>query len=416
MAVPFASLFERRDSLENPSTNLYQALTGYLDGAPTSAGISLSDEQAAQVPDVFACIQVLAQDLAKTPLKLRQQRDDGRHEDATNHRLWEILHDLPNPEMTAYQFRFEMQRNLLTHSKAYAEIVRRPSGEVASLWVLHSPYMTITRDGLNRKVYSYEPPNMPPQRWVFDADRPPILDLSHRSPIAHCRDLIALAAALERFASKFFANGARVSGILEAPVGFSENAKKNLRESFAALYQSVANAHKVPLLEAGVTFKPVSAPNDEAQFIETRKYVRTQIAGEFRVPPHKIGDLERATFSNIEHQGIDYVTGALDPFFVSWEQAIKRDLLTTRQFPRYEAVFDRESLIRADIASRYAAFNIARQGGWFSANDILRKLDENPIGATDGGDLYLVNGSMTPVTKAGERSPQQPAAPAGEGA
>lgn len=403
------NLFERRASwsysgLENPSVALYRALTNLWE--PSSAsGLTLSDEEAASVPDVFACHQVLAQDVAKTPIKLRRLRDDGRHEDADTHGLWEILRDLPNPETTAYWFRFEMQMHLLRHSKAYAQIVRNSRGEIASLWVLDPRWMTVDRDGLNRKRYTYRVPGGHTQTWIFDPDRPPIFELAYESPMRRCRELIALSAALEKFAAKFFANGARVSGVLEVPPGFSDTARKNLGESFAALYQSVVNSHKVPMLEHGVTFKPVTSPNNEAQFIETRKYVRTLIAGVHRVPPHKIGDLERATFSNIEHQSIDYVTGGLDPFYVCWEQAVRRDLLTIRQYPRYEAVFDREALIRSDMKSLHDALAVGRNNGIYSANDILRKLGENPIPAEQGGDRYLVNGNMIPMDKAGEKAP-----------
>ena len=146
-------------------------------------------------------------------------------------------------------------------------------------------------------------------------------------------------------------------------------------------------------MEGGTKFNPITIPNNEAQYIEARAHVRTQIAGVFRVPPHKIGDLSRATFSNIEHQSIDYVTGTLDPFLVSWEQALRRDVLTNRQYPRYEVKFDRAALIKSDLKSQFDAFAVARQNGWMSSNDILRKLDENLIPGK-AGNAYLVNGNM----------------------
>lgn len=405
-----ANLFERRDSLENPSVELYRALTQMDE--PSSSGISLNDEQAANVPDAFACIQVISQDIARCPLRLRRQQEKGRHEDASDHPLWEILHDLANPETTAYQFKEDMQRNLLTYEKAYAEIVRNARGEIVSLWALDPRNMTVSRDALNRKVYTYRVGLGQPIRWVFDPSRPPILELSHRSPLKKCRDLIALAYAMELYGAKFFANGARVSGVLEVPkeVNLQPEARINMRESFTKFFGGVKNAHKVALLEGGTTFKPISAQNDEAQFNQTRKLVRAQIAGIFRVPPHKIGDLERATFSNIEEQGIDYVNG-LRPFLRQWAQAIRRDLLTTRQYPRYEVVFDTDELTQASTREKYESVAILRQNGLASANDILRELDKNPISAEDGGDAYLINGNMMPVAQAAAPRPA-PAVPA----
>ena len=396
MHTPFATLFERR-SVENPSTSFDEVFRDVL----TSAGTRLSDEDAARVPDVFACIQVLAQDVGRCPLKFRRVDSDGGHADAVDHPMWEILADLPNPEMTAYQFRAELQRSLLTHRRAYAEIVRNGRGDIVALWPLQARYMTVTRDALTRKVYTYTVPSKAAQTWTFHPSVPPLFELTHVSPIDQCRDLIGLAAALDTFGASFFANGARPSGTLEVPAGVTlpTETRDRMREAFTKLYSGASNAGRVVLTEGGAKFSAITIANNEAQYNETRKFIRTLIAGVFRMPPHKIGDLERATFSNIEQQSIDYVTGTLDPFLVAWEQAIRRDLLTTRQFPGYVAVFDRAALIRADVKSQFDAFAVARQNGWMSANDILRELGRNAIPGEDGS-AYLVNGNMIPAAQA----------------
>jgi HK97 family phage portal protein len=406
MRTPFASLGERRASLENPSTPLSNALLTEWDRL-TTAGVALTADAAARVPDVFACIQVLAQDVGRCPLKLRRVNADGSHEDATEHPMWEVLAELTNAEMTAFQFREEMQRSVLTYKKAYAEIVRNQRGEISALWPLDSRYMTVDRDGLNRKRWTYRAPNRPDQVWTFHPSTPPIFELSHASPIEQCRDLIGLAYALDQFGAKFFANGARPSGTLDVPPGMplSDEQRKDMKAAFQAMHGGSENVGKVAVLYNGVKFNPITIANNEAQYNETRKFIRTLIAGVFRMPPHKIGDLERATFSNIEQQSIDYVTGTLDPFLVGWEQAIRRDWLTYRQFPNYTVVFDRQALIKADVQSLFNAYAVARQNGWMSANDILKELGRNPING-DAGTAYLVNGNMTPADQAG----QQPAA------
>jgi HK97 family phage portal protein len=416
MRTPFASLGERRSSIENPSVPLATALLTEWDRL-TTAGVSLSPEMAARVPDVFACIQVLSQDVARCPLKLRRINDDGSHEDATDHPMWEVLAELTNAEMTAYQFREEMQRNALTYRRAYAEIVRNGRGEITALWPLDSRYMTVDRDDLNRKRWTYRPPNRTAQVWTFHPSTPPIFELSHPTPIDQCRDLIGLAYALDQFGAKFFANGARPSGTLEVPMGvpLDDEKRKDMRESFQKMHGGSENAGKVAVLYNGVKFNPITIANNEAQYNETRKFIRTLIAGVFRMPPHKIGDLERATFSNIEQQSIDYVTGTLDPILVGWEQAIRRDWLTYRQYPNYTVVFDRQALIKADIMSLFNAFAVARQNGWMNANDILKELGRNPIPG-DAGSAYLVNGNMTPAAVAADPEPPAPDVPADPGA
>jgi len=361
-----------------------------------SSGLSVTPDSAVMVPEVYSCINVLAQDVGRCPLKLRARTDQGWI-DAETHQLWEVLHDLPNPEMTAAEFRADMMRQLLKHERAYAEIVRRPNGTIQAMWPLESSRMTVSRDGMNRKVYTYKVGDGQPITWIFNADRPPLLDLRHPSPIHQCRDAIGLAMAIDMYGGKFFANGARLSGLLMAKGGLKPAQKQSLREAFAEMYGGVKNAHRVGVLEGDMEFKQLTSPNDEAQYHESRKMVRSLIAGAFRVPSHKINDLERATFSNIEAQDRDYVNSGLDPYLVLWEQAIRRDVLTTRQYPRYQATFDREALIQADSASRAAGFSQGRQNGWYSPNDIRQKLGENPIPATEGGNRYHMNSTLVPL-------------------
>lgn len=362
-----------------------------------SSGMTVTPESAMTVPDVYSAVSVLAQDVGRAPLKLRVRDSGGEWQDAYEHPLWEILHDLPNPEMTASEFRSTMMRSLLSHEVAYAEIVRSTSGQVVALWPLDSARMTVSRDELNVKRYHYKTDTRT-LGWTFNPDRPPILELRHPSPIHRCRDLIGLAMALDTYASKYFANGSRLSGILSAPGSLKPEQRQGIKDAFSSMHKGVNNAHKVGVFEGGLEFKPLTIPNNEAQFNETRKQIRTMIAGAFRVPPHKIGDLERATFSNIEAQDRDYVNASLSPFLVLWEQSIRRDLLTTRQYPRYQAIFDREALIESDSQSRAAALSVGRQNGWWSVNDVRRKLHENPVPANEGGNEYHMNGNMIPLT------------------
>lgn len=379
------------------------------DGWSTAAasGLEVTPETAMAVPDVYAAVTVLAQDVGRCPLKLRSRTVDGEWEDATGHPLWELLHDLPNPEMTASEFRASMMRSLLTHEVAYAEIVRTPDGRVRALWPLDSSRMTVTRDDFNVKRYSYRTDERVIE-WAFNPDRPPLLELRHPSPIHRCRDLIGLAMALDLYASKFFANGARLSGLISAPGALKPEQRNALREMFNAMHSGVQNAHKIGVIEGGAEFKPLTVPNNEAQFNETRQHIRTMVAGAFRVPPHKIGDLMRATFSNIEAQDRDYVNSSLNPFLVLWEQSVRRDLLTTRQYPNYQAIFDREALIEADSQSRAAALAMGRQNGWWSVNDVRRKLHENPVPAAEGGNQYHMNGNMIPLTGPTTSAPAVP--------
>ena len=148
-------------------------------------------------------------------------------------------------------------------------------------------------------------------------------------------------------------------------------------------------------------YTQISISPEQAQFLETRKFQINEIARIFRVPPHMVGDLEKSSFSNIEQQSLEFVKYTLDPWVIRWEQSIMRSLLSPEEKKTYYAKFNLDGLLRGDYQSRMNGYSIARQNGWMSANDIreLENLDRIP--AEQGGDLYLINGSMLPLGSAG---------------
>ena len=158
-----------------------------------------------------------------------------------------------------------------------------------------------------------------------------------------------------------------------------------------------------------MSFTPLSMPNNEAQFLETRKFQVTEICRIFRVPPHMIGDLERATFSNIESQNISFAVHTIRPWLVRIEQAVNRALISENEKGRFYVQFNIDGLMRGDYKSRMEGYAIARQNGWMSANDIRALENLNPIAAEEGGDAYLVNGNMIPISQAGLGTPAGPA-------
>lgn len=213
------------------------------------------------------------------------------------------------------------------------------------------------------------------------------------------KNAIGLAIATEEYGSKFFANGAAPSGVLEHPGTIKD--PQRVRESWMSQFGGPANSNKIAVLEEGLKYTPISISPEQAQFLETRKFQINEIARIFRVPPHMVGDLEKSSFSNIEQQSLEFVKYTLDPWVVRWEQSIQRTLLTPEEKKTYFVKFNVEGLLRGDYQSRMSGYATARQNGWMSANDIreLENLDRIP--AEDGGDLYLVNGNMLPLNKAG---------------
>jgi HK97 family phage portal protein len=360
---------------------------------PTASSIIVTPENSLSVPAVFACCQVLAQDLARTPIKLRQQIATDTFEDAVDHPLFEILHALPNPEMTAYQVKAALMWSLLTYGQAFAEIVR-VDGRITALWPLDARAMRVDRTPARVKRWTYTPLGQT-YSWLFDASAPPILELVQETPLNRCRELVGTALALQEYTGHFFANGARPTGILQAPHHISQAQAQDLKERWLAIMSRSGSRHRgVGILEGGIEFKPIAADNDSSQLNETWSAINQMIAGTFRVPTWKIGDLTKTSYANMEAGELAYVTSTLDPFFQLWEDALRRDLLTSRQFGQFSIQFDRSALLRSDTKSLHESLAVGRNTGIYSVNDCRKKLGENPI---PGGDDYLVNSALQPI-------------------
>ncbi len=295
---------------------------------------------------------------------------------------------------------------LLLWGNAYAQIVRGKGGQVLELWPLSPAGMEIIRDEKTKqlvyrhtegvKTTEYKP------EQIFHIPGLGFDGVKGLSPIAMAREAIGLALATEEFGARFFGNGARPGGILEHP-GVVKDPEK-LRKSWEEVYKGLQNSHKIAVLEEGMKYHEIGIPPEDAQFLETRKFQLNEICRLFRVPPHLVGDLERATFSNIEHQSIDFVVHTIRPWLVRWEQAIIKDLLLPEERKLYFPKFNVDGLLRGDFKTRMEGYAIGRQNGWYSANDIRELEDMNPIPEEAGGDLYLVNGNMLPVSLVGSKT------------
>lgn len=300
--------------------------------------------------------------------------------------------------------------HLLLWGNAYAQIIRNGKGEVVALYPLMPNKMQVDRDENGELCYIYtrssdEAKTMEgvtvylTPRDVLHIPGLGFDGLVGYSPIAMAKNAIGLAIATEEYGAKFFANGAAPSGVLEHPGTIKDPSR--LRENWNSTFGGSANSGKVAVLEEGMKYTPISISPEQAQFLETRKFQIDEIARIFRVPPHMVGDLEKSSFSNIEQQSLEFVKYTLDPWVIRWEQSLSRALLNEDEKRKYFFKFNLEGLLRGDYESRMSGYAVARQNGWMSANDIRELENMDKISAEDGGDLYLINGNMLPLNKAG---------------
>lgn len=402
----FSGLFRTRDAPVNRTSG---STYSFFMGGSTS-GKHVNERTSMQMTAVYSCVRILSEAIASLPLNTFVYTDSGGKEKAISHPLYHLLHDEPNPEMSSFIFRETLMTHLLLWGNAYAQVIRNGKGEVIALYPLMPDRMTVDRDKNGHLYYKYtksseDAPTMDNGSVILspsDVLHIPGLGfdgLVGYSPIAMAKNAIGLAIAAEEYGSKFYANGAAPSGVLEHPGTLKDPGR--VRESWQSTFGGSANANKVAVLEEGMKYTPISISPNEAQFLETRKFQINEIARIFRVPPHMVGDLEKSSFSNIEQQSLEFVKYTLDPWVIRWEQALYRTLLSEEEKKTVFFKFNVEGLLRGDYASRMNGYATARQNGWMSANDIRELEDLDRIPAELGGDLYFVNGNMLPLTMAG---------------
>ena len=397
--------FKARDK---PNNMVSAAPTFYF--GSSGAGKTVTARSAIQVSTVYACVRVIAETVASLPLHIFENTDSGSTK-ALGHPLYRLLHDEPNAEMTSFVMREVMLSHLLLWGNSYSQIIRNGRNHIVGLYPLLPDRIEVDRNNACALTYAYTTSEgrtvrLEPEEVLhipglgFDG-------VMGYSPIALEKNAIGLGIAAEEYGSKFFSNGATPSGVLTHP-----NTVKNpkaLRESWNAAYGGSANANRVAILEEGLHFERISMPNNEAQFLETRKFQVSEICRIFRVPPHLVGDLEHATFSNIEHQSISFGVHTIRPWLVRIEQSMNRALFSDKEKGRFFVRFNMDGLLRGAYKERMEGYAIARQNGWMSANDIRELENMNPLSDADGGNAYLVNGNMIPIktaqTKSGRDAP-----------
>lgn len=395
--------------MEKRSINKWDEYLDYLiSGGQAKAGVLVTEKTAMNATAVFACVRILAETLASLPFPVYTRLKGGGKRRAPEHPLYNILHDAPNPYMTSFALRETLMGHLVTWGNAYANIKRDGRGQVVELWPLRPDRMKEVKWNNGKLKYYYQIDD----GTVSEINASAILHIAGLgfdgvmgySPIRMAADAVGLALATEEYGARFFGNGARPGGILKHPGRLKDDARTNLEKSWKATHQGLNNQHRIAILEEGMEYMTIGLPPEDSQFLQTRKFQLQEIARIYRVPPHMLADLERATFSNIEHSAIEFVVHTVRPWLVRWEQAIKQKLFLPDEREKYFAEFLVDGLLRGDTQSRFDAYQKGFQVGGFSVNEILELENRNPIG--EEGDKRFVPMNMIPLDMVGEFKPK----------
>jgi HK97 family phage portal protein len=385
-----------------------------LDQFKAATGRNVTNHSAMKVSAFYACVRIIAEDCAKLPLFMFERTAEGR-EKAENHSLFRILHRAPNPEMTSFELRETVGAHLVGTGNGYLFIERDRANRVLSLWPLR-PDRVRFEDGENtngRRFYEYTLGNGQTRILLMDqVCHLRGLGFDGRrgySPVIQGRQTIALAEAAEVYAGTFFANDATPRVVLKTSQSFKgkEDVGKNIRESWESRLRGLERSHLLGILEEGMDIEKIGINPEDAQLLGSREFSTEDVGRWFRMPPHKLGALRRATFSNIEHQGLEYLTDTLLPWLTRWEQRLAASLLTREEQNRYFIEHIAEGILRGDFKAQMEGFRIGREIGLYSVNDLLSLKNMNQIGPE--GDLrHIPLNWITLTATPAEEPPPEP--------
>lgn len=382
-----------RSSPENPATPLSELdpedFGVYPSGVTTKSAMGLSA--------VYSCIAVLGQSLGQLPLHVMRRDSNGNTKPAKDHAAYHLLHDEPNQFQTSYDWRETGMVHLGGWGNAYSEIVRhRRSGELQSLEFVNPWQSNLVKTRRSRWVYAVTDEDG--FRSVNPDDMIHVKAISAdgkvgKSPISQCRESFELGLQSQNYGNQFFRGGGRPTGIASVKQGIGKDSWERLKERWKRAKGDLAKSeNRTLLLPAEIDYRSITVPPEDAQFLETRKYSRSEIAGIYNVPAHMINDLEKATFSNISEQAIQFVRHTMTPWIVKWEQELNRKLFTQAERKAgYFVKFNLGGLLRGTAKERAEFYSKAIRDGWLSRADV-RLLED--LNRADGLDEYLVSADL----------------------
>jgi HK97 family phage portal protein len=350
-------------------------------GGGSSSGVRVSADSAKRISAVFACVSIISRNVATLPLKLYQERSDGGKEVASRHPLYDVLYSTPNRFQTSSEFRQMMQGHFELRGNAYAEITPGPRGFADQLIPMHPDRVVVTVDSRGMPVYKYSDPRTNQSRTlvseeVFHLKGWSDDGITGQSTLALGADVFGVAIAAQDYSARYFANDATPPVYITGANFKDDTARDKFKENLQR-EQTGRNRHKAAVLPIGLDIKSLDIKASDAQLLEARKYSRIEICSMFGVPPHMIGETDKAaTYASVEQFNISFAVQCLLPRLVTWEQAITRDLIIV---PKYFPKFSMAALLRGNTAERFAAYKIAIENGWMCQDDVRMLEDMNPI-------------------------------------
>ncbi|TKX29129.1 phage portal protein [Campylobacter aviculae] len=343
--------------------------------------------KAEELSAVIAAISNISETIACLPLNLYQKTSDGSKL-ATNHPLFHLIKIAPNENMTPFTLFEAFMVQMLIYGNGFLYPLRKRNGQIHSIELLEHKDINLFKQ--NGKYYYQAYSNN--KSIVLNYDE--VVNVPYHTkdgvlgiaPLRKSKNTAELASAIEQHGLSFFKNGSFTSGVISIPTELSDEAYQRLKTSFKENYNQ-KKAYNISILESGATYAQTTSANKDSQFIESKQFQVIEIARLFNIPPHKLGDLSRATFSNIEQQETNYMVQTITPLTTKIEQALNRFLLSKEEWGRFYFKFNINAILRADSSSRWESYTKALSNGVMSINEVRALEEMNPI---DNGNDHLI--------------------------
>lgn len=385
-------------------------------GRSSSAGVDVTGLSALQVSAIYAIARVLSQTMGSLELNLWKRTADGKIL-TTDHPLYTILHDSPNAYMTSMEWREAMELAITLFGNGFSEIVRLGK-RVVALNLLPPDRVQVKLDQDGTLFYEFCTKNGP-KRYeadqIFHVHNFSLDCIVGLNPIEYQRTTIGVALARQQYAASIFATGGRPGGVLEHPGNPDEKIRKALKDSWEQVHGGPSNGGKVAVLWNGMKYNPIGMSLEDVNYIEGSKFSVTELARAYGVQPHKIGDLERATFSNIEEQNIEFIQDTVLPRATRWEQRIKKSLLAGTGSSDVFAEFDLAGMKRGNMAALSTYISTLANTGIMTRNEGRRQIGLN-LSKQAGADDLTVQSAMVDLSQLSKLTSGKPGKPAPAGA
>ncbi len=401
-----------------PQTKQQERSISYEQGAaagltlePSLAGVSMNNEKALTVHAYFAAVRHISEAISSLPIRVMEKKADGGKLVAEDHPVHNLLSHEPNEYMTKADFLDWYMVQALIYGNAYAKLEIANSGRVLAIHPIQARFMQLSWQ-LPMQTLAYHVTESP-YTLAEDLEAYEVCHVKGLSidgliginPNELWRESMSTSIALDRYSASFFGQGCRPSGVLKTAGMLSDKARMNLKESWKRAYSGTSNTGAVPVLEEGLEFEPMSSSNDEFQMIESKAYQIRAMANWAKISPTKIGDLSRATWSNLEQENQSFISATLAPWLHKLEQEFNRKLLLPSERKSYTIEFDVSGLLRGDSRTRYANHQSALAAGWKTVNEVRHEEGLPPV---EGGDELRTPMNMGPIEGSEDTEPNKP--------